>query len=240
MTQTSPHKVLLVDDDRALCELLAEFIQGEGFTVDALHDGQSALDQVQKEGQYDAIVLDIMMPNVSGLDVLQALRKRLTTPIIMLTGRGDDIDRIVGLELGADDYLAKPCNPRELVARIRAVLRRVQINTATAPIQALQQHGIHLDPGQREVTIGGQPVELTSAEFNTLYCLMKASGETLSKSFLTEQVLNRKLTAHDRSIDVHVSRVRQKLAQHPSLNDIIKTVRGSGYQMITDPAGETH
>ncbi len=236
MSQQS-HTILLVDDDVELCHLLAEFLRGEGFRVSAVHDGQAALDTVVDERQFDAIVLDIMLPKLNGLEVLQALRSRLNTPIIMLTGRGDDIDRIVGLEMGADDYLGKPCNPRELAARLRAVLRRGgNLNTIHRAKDTIELHGIRLNNGQRSVTVGVEELSLTSAEFNVLALLMRSAGEVLSKAVLTEKVLQRKLGAYDRSIDVHVSRVRQKLGQALGNEDLIKTVRGVGYQFVSENA----
>ncbi|MGI9285241.1 MAG: response regulator [Pseudomonadales bacterium] len=234
MSKQNQH-ILLVDDDIELCHLLAEFLRGEGFRVSAVHDGQAVLDTVIDDSQFDAIVLDIMMPKLNGLEVLQALRSRLNTPVVMLTGRGDDIDRIVGLEMGADDYLGKPCNPRELSARLRAVLRRSSNqNTVHNAKDTIELHGINLNNGQRSVTVGNEELSLTSAEFNVLALLMQSAGEVLSKSVLTEKVLQRKLGAYDRSIDVHVSRVRQKLGQALGDEELIKTVRGAGYQFVSD------
>ena len=227
--------ILLVDDDVELCHLLAEFLRGAGFIVSAVHNGQAALDCVTDDSQFGAIVLDIMMPGVNGLEVLQALRSRLHTPIIMLTGRGDDIDRIVGLEMGADDYLGKPCNPRELAARLGAVLRRSnRQNTLSGSQDTIELHGICLNAGQRSVSVNGTALQLTSAEFNVLALLMQSAGEVLGKALLTEKVLQRKLGAYDRSIDVHVSRVRQKLSQTLGNEELIKTVRGVGYQFVNE------
>jgi len=180
----------------------------------------------------------VMMPGRTGLELLQELRPRVLTPVIMLTGRGQEIDKILGLEMGADDYMAKPCNPRELLARIRAVLRRGQYVAAanqspTAAIISL--HGIELDAGRRSVAVQGEPIELTSAEFNVLYELMKQAGVVLSKELLTEKVLHRKLTAYDRALDVHVSRVRQKLALSLGGDvELIKTIRGQGYLLVKE------
>lgn len=235
MSYSQPH-VLLVDDDTSLCQLLAEYLAGEGFSVSALHSGEALLAHVQNEAAQgpQCIVLDIMMPGMMGLDALQHLRKFSDVPVIMLTGRGDDVDRIIGLELGADDYLGKPCNPRELAARIKAILRRASTETPPAEhvTATLQLHGICLDSQTREVQLHGEALSLTAAEFNVLRLLMASAGESLTKAYLTEQVLHRKLSAYDRSIDVHVSRLRQKLAKQGGLHDIIKTIRGSGYQMV--------
>lgn len=229
-----PHKILLVDDDITLCRLLVEFLTRDGFAASAVHSGADALETVKHDGQYDAVVLDIMMPGISGLEVLQSLRSRFSIPIIMLTGRGDDIDRIIGLEMGADDYISKPCNPRELAARLRAVLRRTAEPRDRMTNSVLESHGIRLDIGRREATLAGEPLNLTSAEFNTLALLMQSAGEVLSKELLTEKVLYRKLNAYDRSIDVHISRIRQKLSAHLPATNMIKSIRGAGYQFISD------
>lgn len=229
-------QILLVDDDVELCELLADYLRHEGFEPESVHDAEAALARLA-QGVPDLMVLDIMMPGQSGLELLQQMRPRFKLPVIMLTGRGDDIDRIVGLEMGADDYLAKPCNPRELLARIRAVLRRSQASTASGgmPQHVLSMQGISLDPGLREVRVNDEPLELTSTEFNLLALLMQNAGQVLSKELLTERVLHRKLTAYDRAMDVHVSRIRQKLATAVGEEcDLIKTVRGQGYQFVRE------
>lgn len=226
---TQPH-ILLVDDDRELCELLAEYLASEGFTVSTVHTGSAALQKVKDAPDLRLIVLDIMMPGMSGLEVLQRLRPEHNIPVIMLTGRGDDIDRILGLEMGADDYLPKPCNPRELAARARAILRRSQ-HLPAADNLSLQAGAISLTPRDMQASANGEPLTLTAAEFNTLKLLMSQPGATLSKAYLTKMVLHRELTAYDRSIDVHVSRIRQKLAAH-DIHDIIRSVRGVGYQLI--------
>lgn len=230
--------VLLVDDDQNLCQLLGEYLEGEGFTVQAASDGEQALLKLRQSADIDVMVLDIMMPKISGLDVLKQLRQFSELPVIMLTGRGDDIDRILGLEMGADDYLAKPCNPRELSARLKAVLRRARPGSDAAVPKIVA--GLHLDPSALSATLYGQPLALTGAEFRVLQLLAEHVGQVLSKEFMTEQVLQRKLTRYDRSIDVHVSRIRQKLAQiQPSLEGIhIKAVRGMGYQLLTGSGGD--
>lgn len=230
-------RVLLVDDDVELTELLADYLSAEGIQVAVANDAEAALARFRNNEQFDLAVFDIMMPNMSGLDLLQQLRPRYQVPVIMLTGRGGDIDRILGLEMGADDYLSKPCNPRELLARIRAVLRRVK-----QPHGLLEQEeskvlrcwGVELNPSAREILFCSQPMEMTSAEFNVLYQFMLNPGVILSKSLLTENVLHRPLTAYDRAIDVHVSRVRQKLAAVLGDKEVIKTVRGEGYLFVSD------
>lgn len=223
-------KVLLVDDDQVLTGMLTEYLVSEGFACWSLCDGRAAVDAMEHK-QFDAVVLDIMMPGISGLEVLRLVRQHSNTPVIMLTGRGDDIDRIVGLEMGADDYLGKPCNPRELAARIRAVLRRSHPPQGPTVEPVLTLHGIQLDSGALTATANNQSLNLTSAEFKALYCLMQAAGTILSKQDLTEKVLQRKLEAYDRAMDVHISRIRHKLAA-AGVKDVIKAIRGSGYQMI--------
>lgn len=229
-------RILFVDDDKDLSELLGEYLENEGFEVEYAYSGETALAKV---GQgFDLWIVDIMMPGITGLELLQQMRPLTSTPVIMLTGRGDDIDRILGLEMGADDYLSKPANPRELLARIRAVLRRTRQSPAQSaegslPRSTLRIDQIELDPQLRQVWVAEQQLQLTSAEFNVLAYLMQSAGQLLTKEKLTEQVLHRKLTAYDRAIDVHVSRVRGKLDQAElGLADRIKTVRGQGYQFV--------
>lgn len=227
------NNILLVDDDVTLCALLSEFLTEDGFIVECLHAGDVAIERLTSKEEFDTVVLDIMMPQVSGLEVLRQVRAKSKVPILMLTGRGDDIDRIIGLEMGADDYLPKPCNPRELAARIRAILRRTQQEAVVVNKQHFELHGIVIDNGNRSVSVNGTELPLTSAEFNALSLLIEHAGQTMSKQALTQQVLNRDLEAFDRSIDVHISRIRQKLTGL-GLTDIIKSVRGIGYQMLTE------
>jgi two-component system OmpR family response regulator/two-component system response regulator CpxR len=232
-------RLLLVDDDQALCDLLTDYLQHEGYRVTACHSAEAAQQRFAGGENFDLMVLDIQMPGLSGLELLQQLRPRIQIPVVMLTGRGDEIDRILGLEMGADDYLPKPCNPRELLARVRAVLRRAGAaapeRSELFPSGVIELEGVRLDPGLRTVTVAGEPVELTSAEFNVLAYLMASAGRVMSKEQLTELVLHRKLTAYDRALDVHVSRVRQKLS--PWVADpgaLIKTIRGQGYQFVRE------
>ncbi|MGB0662583.1 MAG: response regulator [Pontibacterium sp.] len=230
----SQAKILFVDDDVELSELLGDYLQAEGFEVDYAYNADEALERLNAGHRYDLMTLDVMMPGKSGLELLQQLRPAVDTPVLMLTGRGEDIDRILGLEMGADDYLSKPCNPRELVARIRAILRRADSTAKQTlfPNSAIQAFDIELNPGTREVNVGGELLELTGTEFNVLAYLMNNAGNTLSKEQLTELVLHRKLVAYDRSLDVHVSRVRVKLAKRLPDMELIKTVRGVGYQFV--------
>lgn len=232
------HNILLVDDDTELCELLDQYLSNEGITVHKIHDGKIAIDHLQELHQnnmlnYDAIILDFMLPGMQGLDILQRLRVFSSKPILMLTARGDDIDRIVGLESGADDYLGKPCNPRELLARLRAILRRTENNQKiNEKKNIIEFHGISIDSGSRKAKLNNEELDLTSAEFNTLYALMEKTGKIVTKENLTEAALNREHTRYDRSIDVHISSIRKKISSHFGEKEIIKTVRGSGYIFI--------
>jgi DNA-binding response OmpR family regulator len=222
--------LLLIDDDAELCALLSEFLKREGFTVDCEHEGNRGLERAGQPG-VDLVVLDVMLPGIDGFEILRRLRTHSKVPVIMLTARGEDVDRIIGLEIGADDYLAKPFNPRELAARIRAILRRYEARPA-APASRIEVNGIVLDPANREVYSGGKPVELTTFEFDILEMLMRSAGRVLSRDALMENFYNRKATPFDRSIDMHISHLRKKLERGES---IIKTIRGVGYQLARTP-----
>ena len=222
-------RLLLADDDEELCEMLREYLRGEGFDVDTAHDGVAALN-LALGGDYDLVVLDVMMPLLNGFDVLRKLRPKSLIPVLMLTARDGDVDSIVGLELGADDYLAKPCNPRVLAARIRAVLRR----TGADPHEAGGEHDLRLGDievqrGARRVLLAGCPVELTSTEYSVLTALLEAAGRVVSKESLSESALGRKLTRYDRSLDMHISNLRRKLGVLPDGQERVQTVRGVGY-----------
>jgi len=231
MTTLSEARVLLVDDDRELCQMLTEYLEAEHFAVKSVHDGGDALDEL-KLGEFEILILDVMLPSVSGFEVLRKLGASHETPILMLTARGDDVDRIVGLELGADDYLSKPFNPRELVARIRAILRRASIGKARGHVPDEFTVGpIVLNTGTHQVRVADVPVSLTGAEFRVLELLMRAAGQVLSREAMTEQALGRKLVAYDRSIDTHISNLRRKLDLEIGKNPEIKNVRGSGYTL---------
>jgi two-component system response regulator CpxR len=222
MSQT----ILIADDDTELCELLGEYLGQEGFEVRMAFDGEQALVESRRPG-LDAMVLDIMMPRMNGIDVLRKLRKESELPVIMLTARGDDLDRIIGLELGADDYLAKPANPRELLARIRAVLRR---STTHSTVATLEIDDLELNQAGRELKLDGQPKELTSTEFSILQLLLQHSGEVVEKKDLYLAALGREPVSYDRSIDMHVSNLRRKLGPSKDGNERIETIRGIGYQ----------
>ncbi len=220
------NNILIIDDDVELTDLLVEYLKPEGFAIDCVHDGESGVKHALNQ-DYDAIVLDVMLPKLNGFEVLKAIREHLETPVLMLTARGDDIDKIVGLEIGADDYLPKPCNPRELVARLKAILRRTQKTPAHRPV--IELNDIVVDCSKRIVTVHGKPLELTNAEFNILEMLIKSPGQAFSKEELTEYALGRKYTAYDRSIDVHISNLRNKLGENNRGEPLVKTVRGFGY-----------
>ncbi len=225
-------KILLVDDDIELCELLKEYMQQEGFLIEICHHGEQALEKLKIE-QFDLMVLDVMMPVLSGFETLQAVRKTSDLPIIMLTAKGDKIERILGLEMGADDYVAKPCDPRELVARIRAVSRRsLQTQSINKGQPQLQIDDLKIDPNKRQVTLKEQLISLTSTEFDCLYLLAKNAGNLVTRETLSHKVLSKPLQAFDRSIDMHMSNLRKKLNQVDKAQERIKTLRGSGYQLI--------
>jgi two-component system, OmpR family, response regulator CpxR len=217
--------ILIADDDVELCELLREFFESEDFTVRLAHDGLAGLEAAREPG-LDLVVLDVMMPQMNGLDVLKELRKESRLPVIMLTARGDDLDRILGLELGADDYVPKPCNPRELLARIRAVMRRAG-SVTSQPV--LQSDDLELNQGNRTLQKNGEAVELTSTEFSILQSLLQHRGEVVSKRDLYVTALGREPVAHDRSVDMHVSNLRRKLGPDGEGENRIETIRGIGY-----------
>ena len=223
--------ILLVDDDSELCALLREFFKREGIDMECVHEGNAGLERAAQPG-IDLVVLDVMLPGLDGFEILRRLRTRSKVPVIMLTARGEDVDRIIGLEIGADDYLAKPFNPRELAARIRAILRRYEARPAAAPSTRLEVNGIALDPASREVISNGKQIELTTFEFDILEMLMRSAGRVLSRDALMENFYNRKATPFDRSIDMHISHLRKKLERGDS---IIKTIRGVGYQLARTP-----
>ena len=221
--------VLVVDDDTELCQLLSEYLSMEGYVVEAVHTGRQGVDRALSD-EHAIVVLDVMLPDLKGFEVLRRVRAQSRMPILMLTARGDEQDRILGLEMGADDYLAKPFNPRELSARIEAVLRRSRPDPAAmAPLSGDQivVGDVSVDKGARMARRGGDPIELTTVEFDILEHLMRSAGRVLSRDALMEALYNRKATAFDRSMDMHISHIRRKLEGERTL---IKTVRGIGYQ----------
>ena len=226
MTQVS---ILLVDDDRELSQMLTEYLSVEGFRIVGALDGLAALDRLANE-VFGLAVLDVMLPSLGGFEVLRRLRRTLTMPVIMLTARGEDVDRILGLELGADDYLSKPFNPKELVARIRAVLRRTD-RSMDISHQVISVGPLRISTAAFEVMLGGQPLRLTGTEFRVLELLMLGAGQIQSRELLTERVLGRKLSPYDRSIDTHISNLRRKLINEHGMVIEIKNIRGVGYAL---------
>jgi two-component system OmpR family response regulator len=219
-----PACVLLADDDVELAAMLREYLERDGFRVTLVHDGEAAVSHAVS-GEHNVVVLDVMMPKVDGVEALRRIRLASHVPVLMLTARGDDVDRIIGLELGADDYVPKPCTPRELAARLRAVLRRLQIQHAAGPLTV---GPIVIWPERRVAECAGTALDLTSAEFNILHVLAANAGQVVSKKEISQQGLGRALARYDRSIDVHLSSIRQKLGACAGL---IHTIRGVGYQL---------
>lgn len=226
--------VLLIDDDEELVDLLKNYLEREGFFVGIAEDGESGVHEALS-GRYAIAVVDMMMPRKNGIEALMAIRAHGNMPVIMLTAKGDDTDRIVGLEIGADDYIPKPCTPRELTARIRAVLRRTLPSENTADSAGVINAGaLILDPQRRVVHWNGMPIDFTSTEFNLLELLARSIGTPVSKNILSEQGLGRKLAAFDRSVDVHMSSIRQKIGQLTDGRSCILTVYRLGYQLIPE------
>ena len=239
-------KILLVDDDVELTNLLAELLSLEGFDIHVVHNGQEALTELELQ-TYDIILLDIMMPVLNGIETLKQLRQKLTTPVLMLSARDDDIDRVLGLELGADDYLPKPFNDRELVARIKAILRRTAGNsplatdvitpssqTAEENSKQLSFGGVELHPGRQQAIFEGKDLDLTGTEFALLQMLMRNPGQILSRELLSLEILGKRLTPYDRAIDMHISNLRKKLPERNDHLPWFKTLRGRGYLLVTE------
>jgi len=230
-------RILLIDDDVDLTHMLAQYLAHEGFEVRAVHDGASGIAELAAR-PYAIAVLDIMMPGLSGLEALQRIRQHSRVPVLMLTARGDGIDKVTGLNLGADDYVAKPCTPAELLARIRAILRRTQGTPTPEPAagapRQVQAGPLLLSPGSRQATWHGQPLELTGTEFLLLEVLARHVGHLVSKEDISQEAFQRPLTRFDRRIDVHISTIRQKLGHRPDGQPWIRNVRGQGYQFLED------
>jgi two-component system, OmpR family, response regulator CpxR len=222
-----PRTILIIDDDRELCDLVGELLRGEGFEVDAHHTGAGAVD-LAASGAYELVILDVMLPEQNGFEILRGLRRRSAVPVILLTARGEDVDRIVGLEIGADDYLPKPFNSRELTARIRAVLRRMQPREQDT-LPSVTVGDITIDPATRTVLRNNTLVDLTTVEFDLLHTLLSAAGRVVTREDISQRVLGRAFDPFDRSIDVHIGKVRRKLADDAGDDERIKTVRGVGY-----------
>jgi len=223
------NKILIIDDDVALTELLAAYLTQQSFDVTVSNSPLQGLESLQKS-KFDILLLDVMMPEIDGFETLKRLRVFSAIPVIMLTAKGDDFDKILGLELGADDYLPKPFNQRELVARIKALIRRLDPSQGFQSAQLLSLHNVTVNQANQSVSVGDTLIETTATEFMMLAQLMKHPGHIQTKEQLSEKVLGRKLSQYDRSLDMHVSNIRKKLAQH-GVNDVIKTIRGNGYLM---------
>lgn len=232
-THTMKTKVLLVDDDVELAVMFQIYLEREGFEVKAVHDGELGIVEAL-HGHHDIAVLDVMMPGKTGIDVLVQIRARGAMPVLMLTAKGDDADRIVGLELGADDYVPKPCTPRELTARIRAILRRSGAVESSSSSSPMIIGALSIWSEQRRAEWAGKPLELTSTEFNLLEVLTRNAGRVVSKAELSEQALGRPLSRFDRSIDVHISSIRRKLEPLPDGRTRILAVINKGYQFIKE------
>lgn len=230
------NKVLLVDDDVDLTTMLSQYLTREGFDVHSVNDGEAGVAQALS-GRYSIVAMDIMMPRLSGIEALRRVRASSNVPILMLTARGDNIDRIIGLDMGADDYVPKPCTPGELVARIRAILRRVEGREAAAPASStpvLQAGELLLWPGSRKAMWRDQPLDLTGTEFNLLEVLTRHAGQLISKQDISQQAFGKPLARFDRRIDVHISSIRQKLGMRHDGQSWIQSVRGQGYQLLKD------
>ncbi|MFZ6756949.1 response regulator [Undibacterium sp. Ji50W] len=227
-------KVLLADDDVELVGMLKEYLEREGFVITTAYDGEQAAKEALS-GEHEIAVLDVMMPRMNGIDALRRIRAESRIPVLMLTARGDDVDRIIGLELGADDYVPKPCTPRELLARLRAILRRTQIGVNIEhDRQTLVVGSLQIWPGQRRAEWNNKLLDLTSTEFSLLELLAKNAGQTVSKSDLSEQGLGRPLTRFDRNIDVHLSSIRQKISAFSDGRTVIQTVYRQGYMLTRE------
>ena len=222
-------KILIIDDDEELCELVSEYLTVEGFAISCVNDGEAGLKEALS-GDYDMAILDVMLPKMNGFDVLRSLREQSKLPVIMLTARGDDMERIVGLEIGADDYLPKPFNPRELAARLRAILRRTVVESAEDAVnEVVVVDDVKVSPAARVATLDGSELNLTSVEFGLLHELLRDAGKVVKKEDLSEKVLERKLSPFDRSLDMHISNLRKKLGVRADGSERIKTIRSVGY-----------
>lgn len=222
------NKVLIIDDDEELCDLVSEYLTVEGFESSCVHDGEMGLKKAAS-GDFDLAILDVMLPKMNGFEVLRHLRETSKLPVLMLTARGDDMERIVGLEIGADDYLPKPFNPRELVARLRAILRRVETDNNHSALEKLVVDDLELSASSRSAKLGGRELTLTSVEFDLLAALLREAGKIVKKEDLSESVLERGLSPYDRSLDMHISNLRKKLGPRKDGSDRIKTIRSVGY-----------
>ena len=225
-----PQRILVVDDEPHIVELVKYNLRQEGYEVLVAEDGETALAKATTD-RPDLIILDLMLPGVDGLEVCRRLRREPAVPIIMLTAKGGELERVVGLELGADDYVTKPFSPRELVARVRAVLRRRAREVAPPPHEPLQAGALRLDPVTHEVTLNGRPIDLTAREFELLRLLLRHPNRVFTRDFLLEHLWGYDFTGSTRTVDMHVSRLREKIEDNPAQPTFIATVRGVGYKL---------
>jgi DNA-binding response OmpR family regulator len=227
-------RILVIDDDRKLCRLIRDYLQPMGYEVSAIHNGTDGVKRAVAEA-WDAVILDVMLPGLDGFEALKQIRRSSDVPVLMLTARGEEADRIVGLEMGADDYLPKTFSTRELLARLRAVVRR---NRTARPSQAETQEialgPLRIHPEARVAVLGDQPLELTPVEFDLLLCLARAKGRVKTREALLDEIRDRNYEVFDRSVDVHISALRKKLGDDPKTPQFIRTVRSAGYMWI-DP-----
>lgn len=234
MTNAISTKLLLVDDDIKLCRLIRGYLEPMGYTISTAHTGPDGL-AMALDGEYDALILDVMLPGYDGFEVLKRLRAKSNVPVLMLTGLGEESDRIVGLEIGADDYLPKTFSTRELLARLRAVIRRSRITTARSKEEAESAvivGDLRVDPDSHEVSLSGKSIVVTAVEFDLLLSLARAAGRVKTRERLLLEVAERDFEAFDRSIDVHISSIRRKLGDDPKTPHFIQTIRGVGYMML--------
>lgn len=228
--------VLLIDDDFELCSMLTDYLARHGFRITAVHRGDTGL-LAARDKPWSMVLLDVMLPGLDGFEVLKQLRSSSAVSVLLLTARGDDVDRIVGLEMGADDYLPKPFNPRELLARMRAILRRSTAPELKIESGVLTVDGLTLDPAARRARFHGRELDLTSVEFTLLEALMRSPGKVVAREDLAEAVLGRKFSPFDRSLDMHVSRLRKKIGGEGAQDTLVKTIRGAGYQLVLPWSG---
>jgi two-component system response regulator CpxR len=231
--QTDVDEILLIDDDTELCAMLTDYLSRFSFRVTAVHRGDLGL-KAALERSWAMVLLDVMLPGLDGFEVLRRLRATSSVNVLLLTARGDDVDRIVGLEIGADDYLPKPFNPRELLARMRAILRRAGVAAGKVEQTVLKAENMELNRAARTVLLDGQKVDLTDVEFSLLEALMSTPGKVVSREEISESVLGRRFHPFDRSLDMHVSRLRRKLSDKGAAEDLVKTIRGAGYQLTVN------
>lgn len=223
-----PYSILLIDDDMDFCDLLTEYLSGAGFHVYAVHDGLSGCEAAVAKS-FDIIILDVMLPKMNGFDVLKRIKSTIETPVLMLTAKGEEVDQVIGLEIGADDYLPKPCSPRLLVARLKAILRRTSEHEEPKESGTYIADDITINHEKHEAMLSSSVLELTNSEYKILLCLVKSVGKVVTKEELSEKGLNKKIEAYDRSVDMHISHLRNKLGTLTNGAPRIKTIRGIGY-----------